>query len=151
MTPVDRLIDAVFAWEASKLRNLMNLAYKREADAALRATCEQVLADLTMADAEMVEAVGTLRRQRATLESELLHQRVYVQGRDVLVAHLEQRIAEAEAASAKLRELAQEGAHERHDHSNLEGLLDGHSVGFLPDEYEICSHPDCVLVRAPHS
>ena len=120
MTPVDRLIDAVFAWEASKLRNLMNLAYKREADAALRATFEEVLADLQLADTETVEAVRTLRRQR-----------------DEAV----RREAETEAVSTRLRGLAKSAVEMRHHHDNE----DGHELPFAT-----CPHWRCVLVRAPH-
>ena len=94
-------------------------------DAALGATFEQVLADLQLADSETVEAVRTLRRQR-----------------DEAV----RREAEAEAVSARLRELAKEVTEtlwsEIPLHRKAQLMADGFSLDPLLEL--------CVLVRAPH-
>ena len=133
-SPLDTLIAAV---QCDRRADFSDSIARR--DAALRATCEQVLADLTMADAEIVEAVGTLRRQRATLESELLHQRVYVQGRDVLIAHLEQKLVTAETERAGWEHAAVNWQHQAD--SNPQSWRRGYAAGWAAGhEPAACGH-----------
>ena len=62
MTPVDQILTAVQRWEHNEKVTATRITRD---DAALRATFEEVLADVTMADAETIDAVRTLRHVAA--------------------------------------------------------------------------------------
>ena len=97
-------------------------------DAAIRATCEQVLANFTVIPAQRLieEGYNAVRKS---------------------LSRCERNLVETEAVSTRLRELAYQTAFTNH----CQGLR-GEHTSVVPGDFrfENCPHPDCMLVRVPH-
>ena len=133
-SPIDTLIAAVQVWDTE---GRSSEASPFERDSILRATCEQVLADL----------IPT----RGMAQPDYMTDDVVIRELRKIIKEKTSQLRKAEAVSARLRELARTRAQENHEHAlSLKPESFRSATGHHGDFESICTHVNCVLVRAPH-